>query len=97
MSQIHLIATIEVRPDVLPVAAALLLEYGDVVRAESGNLHFEAFRDRDSGAMVVVERYASQEAFEAHLADPANAAFNAKLAEILGGGGSTLQMLEPLA
>ena len=97
MPQIDLIATIEVRPDVLGVAAALLLEYGDAVRDEPGNLRFEAFRDRDSGAMVVVERYASEEAFEAHLADPANAEFNAKLTAILGGGGSTLQMLEPIA
>jgi quinol monooxygenase YgiN len=97
MSQIDLVATIEVRPDVLGVAAALLLEYGDAVRDEPGNLRFEAFRDRASGAMVVVERYASEEAFEAHLADPANAEFNAKLTAILGGGGSTLQMLEPLA
>ena len=75
----------------------MLLEYGDAVRDEPGNLRFEASRDRDSGAMVVVERYASEEAFEAHLADPANAEFNAKLTAILGGGGSTLQMLEPLA
>jgi len=97
MPQIDLIATIGVRPDVLGVAAALLLEYGDAVRDEPGNLRFEAFRDSDSGAMVVVERYASEEAFEAHLADPANAEFNAKLTAILGGGGSTLQMLEPLA
>jgi quinol monooxygenase YgiN len=97
MPQIDLIATIEVRPDVLGVAAALLLEYGEAVRDEPGNLRFEAFRDRDCGAMVVVERYASEEAFEAHLADPANAEFNAKLTAILGGGGSTLQMLEPVA
>jgi quinol monooxygenase YgiN len=97
MRQIDLIATIDVRPDVLPVAAALLLEYGDAVREESGNLRFEAFHDPDNGALVVVERYASQEAFEAHLAHPANAEFNARLAAILGGGGSTLRMLEPLA
>ena len=96
MSQIDLIATIEVQPDVLPVAAALLLEYGDTVREESGNLRFEAFHDRDNGSFVVVERYASTEAFEAHLAHPANAEFNAKLAAILGGGGSTLRMLDPL-
>ena len=96
MPQIDLIATIEVREDLLQEAAALLLDYGQGVRAEPGNLRFEAYQDRDSGAMVVVESYASQEAFEAHLADPANAVFNAKLAEILGGGGSTLQMLEPL-
>jgi quinol monooxygenase YgiN len=47
--------------------------------------------------MIVVERYVSAEAFAAHLADPANAEFNAKLGEILGGGGSTLQLLDPLA
>jgi quinol monooxygenase YgiN len=97
MPQIDLIATIEVREDLLPEASALLLDYGQGVRAEPGNLRFEAYQDRDSGAVVVVERYASAEGFEAHLANPANAAFNAKLAAILGGGGSTLQMLEPLA
>lgn len=93
---IDLIATIEARPEVLPAAAALLIEYGAIVSAEPGNLRFEAYRDRESGSMVVVERYASVEAFEVHLANPANAAFNARLAGILGGGGSTLQMLDPL-
>ncbi len=96
MRQIDLIATIDVPPEVLPVAAALLLQYGDAVREEPGNLRFEAFHDRDKGSLVVVERYASRDAFEAHLANPANAEFNAKLTAILGGGGSTLQMLEPL-
>jgi quinol monooxygenase YgiN len=96
VSPIDLIATIEVRPEVLPAAAALLLEYGEIVGAEPGNLRFEAYRDRDSGSIVVVERYASADAFEAHLANPANAEFNTKLAGILGGGGSTLQMLDPL-
>ena len=96
MAPIDLIATIEVRPEVLPAAAALLLEYGEIVGAEPGNLRFEAYRDRHSGSMVVVERYASSEAFEAHLANPANAEFNARLAGILGGGGSTLQFLDPL-
>jgi quinol monooxygenase YgiN len=96
MPQIDLIATIEVPEEVLPAAAALLLEYGDVVRTEPGNLRFEAYRDADTGAMVVVERYASDEAFEAHLAHPANAEFNGRLADLLGGAGSSLQLLEPL-
>ena len=96
-SPIDLIATIDVSPELLPTAAALLLDYGKLVSAEPGNLRFEAYRDRESGAMVVVERYASAEAFEAHLSNPANAEFNTKLAGILGGGGSTLQMLDPLA
>jgi len=95
-SPIDLIATIDVSPELLPVAAALLLDYGKAVRAEPGNVRFEAYRDRDSGSMVIIERYASPEAFEAHLANPGNAEFNARLASILGGGGSTLQMLDPL-
>lgn len=96
MSEVDLIATIPVLPEMLPAAAALLLEYGQVVRTEPGNARFEAYRDHDTGSMIVVERYVSTEAFEAHLAHPANAEFNAKLAVILGGGGSTLQMLDPL-
>jgi quinol monooxygenase YgiN len=97
MSQIDLIATIPVGADALPSAAALLLEYGHLVRSEPGNRRFEAYLDRESSSMIVVERYVSAEAFEDHLANPANAEFNAKLGEILGGGGSTLQMLEELA
>ncbi len=96
MPRIDLIATIPVPPDVLPAASALLLEYGEVVRAEPGNERFEAYLDQGNGAMVVVERYVDADAFEAHLANPANAVFNAKLAQLLGGGGSSLQMLAPL-
>lgn len=96
MPRIDLIATIPVPPDVLPAASALLLEYAEVVRAEPGNQRFEAYFDQGDGAMIVVERYADADAFEAHLANPANATFNAKLAQLLDGGGSTLQMLEPL-
>lgn len=96
MPRIDLIATIPVPPDVLPAASALLLEYAEVVRAEPGNQRFEAYLDQGSGAMIVVERYADADAFEAHLTNPANATFNAKLAQLLDGGGSTLQMLEPL-
>lgn len=97
MPQIDLIATIPVPADRLAAASALLLEYGELVRTEPGNLRFEAYLDRDSGAMVVVERYRDAAAFDAHLGNPANATFNAKLADVLDGGGSTLQMLEPLA
>ncbi len=96
MPQIDLIATIEVAPDKLPAASALLLAYGAQVRTEPGNLRFEAYRDQASGAMVVVERYADAAAFQAHLAHPANAEFNARLGEVLGGGGSTLQLLDVL-
>lgn len=94
--RVDLIATIPVRPDLVPAAAALLLEYGQVVRSEPGNARFEAYLDREADSIIVVERYVSAGAFEAHLAHPANTEFNAKLAAVLGGGGSSLQMLEPL-
>jgi quinol monooxygenase YgiN len=97
MPQIDLIATIPVPPDALPAASALLLAYGELVRAEPGNQRFEAYLDQGTGAMIVVERYADADAFDAHLTNPANAEFNAELAEVLGGGGSTLQLLTPLA
>ena len=96
MPQIDLIATIPVPEDRLAAASALLLEYGELVRAEPGNLRFEAYLDRDSGAMIVVERYADADAFDAHLTNPANAEFNGKLAVVLEGGGSSLQMLDLL-
>lgn len=96
MPQIDLIATIEVPPDRLAAASQLLVEYGEVVRAEPGNLRFETYTDADTGALVVVERYADAAAFQAHLTDPANATFNGRLGEVLGGGGSTLRMLELL-
>ncbi len=97
MSEINLIATIPVPAEALATASALLRAYGEVVRAEPGNLRFEAYVEPDTGALVVVERYADADAFQAHLSDPANAEFNGRLADVLGGGGSSLQMLEPLA
>ncbi|MCB0910120.1 MAG: antibiotic biosynthesis monooxygenase [Propionibacteriaceae bacterium] len=97
MSQIDLIATISVPEDRLSAASALLLAYGEVVRAEPGNHRFEVYVDHQASALVVIERYADADAFDAHLANPANAEFNSNLAEVLGGGGSTLQMLDFLA
>ncbi len=97
MSQIDLIATIPVPDEKLAVASALLLAYGEVVRAEPGNRRFEVYVDRQGSALVVLERYADADAFDAHLTNPANADFNGKLAEVLGGGGSSLQMLDALA
>lgn len=96
MPAVDLIATIPVPPELLPQASAMLLAYGELVRAEPGNLRFEAYLETSASALIVVERYADQTAFDAHLSDPANADFNARLGELLGGGGSSLQMLEQL-
>jgi quinol monooxygenase YgiN len=51
--------------------AALLGRHAEASRAEPGNLDFVALRSSgDPDAFVLYERYASQEAFEAHQASP---------------------------
>lgn len=73
----------------------MLEEYGEVVRAEPGNQRFEVYTSAAEGrSVVVLERYASQAAFKAHLADPANAQFNDVLSELLGGVTSSLELLQ---
>lgn len=96
MPEVNLIATIPVPPDLLAQASEMLLAYGDLVRSEPGNLRFEAYLERATGSMIVIERYADQAAFDAHLSDPANADFNTRLGELLAGGGSSLQLLQQL-
>ena len=96
MSEVDLIATIPVADEVRDRVTRLLSEYGRSVRQEPGNLRFEAYLDAEAGALVVVERYRDAAAFADHLSRPQNAAFNAELAQITGGGGSRLQMLKLL-
>jgi quinol monooxygenase YgiN len=51
--------------------AALLARHTAATRAEPGNLDFVALRGtEDPDSFVLYERYASQEAFEAHQASP---------------------------
>ncbi|MBA3021537.1 putative quinol monooxygenase [Propionicimonas sp.] len=95
MSEVNLIATMIVAAEVRTQISQLLGDYGRQVRTEPGNLRFESYLDRDRGALVVVERYRDEAAFNDHLARPENAVFNARLGEI-SGGESVLQMLEAL-
>ncbi len=94
MSAIDLIATIPVGSDTFATARDMLLAYGRLVSAEPGNERFEVYSDAAASALIVVERYSSQQAFDAHLADPANADFNGRLGALLDGGGSSLQLLD---
>ncbi|MCA0294826.1 MAG: antibiotic biosynthesis monooxygenase [Actinobacteria bacterium] len=96
MTQVNLIATIPTPPEKNEAVTALLVEYQEVVVAEPGNLRFELYRDPAGTSVIVVERYASDEAFQAHCSTEANATLNARLAEVLDGGGSALQMLEAI-
>ncbi|MDT0684595.1 antibiotic biosynthesis monooxygenase [Roseicyclus sp. F158] len=65
---------------------ALVEDLACNVRAEPGNIRFEAFAE-DGGAMVMLEEYRDDTAFEAHLGMPHTRQFNAALKEVAAGGG----------
>ncbi|MEJ1090380.1 putative quinol monooxygenase [Microbacterium istanbulense] len=64
--------------------AALLAEFAEGVRAEPGNVVFDATRlVDDPDRFFVYEVYRDEEAFQAHLAAPAGVPFNAALQELI--------------
>ncbi len=76
----------------------LIADFAQTVRAEPGNICFDAHTLESEPAKVFVyELYRDQAAFEAHLAAPAGAAFNQLLAHLVEGGGSRLTMLSPVS
>jgi len=67
------------------------------VRSEPGNILFEpsTLRARP-GEFFVYEVYRDEAAFEAHISAPYGAVFNAALADLVVGGGSSLTWLTAL-
>lgn len=94
--QIDLIATIPALDETVDAVERHLLEYAPIVRSEPGNLRFETYRDESAPALLVIERYESQEAFKAHLDSQENAEFNRVLQALLQGVGSRLTMLRAI-
>ncbi|HEX3679683.1 MAG TPA: putative quinol monooxygenase [Galbitalea sp.] len=77
--------------------ADLVRELAELVRRERGNLVFAASRKRSNPAeFFVYEEYQDAEAFTAHATAEYGARFNAKLADLVVGGGSELTFLTPL-
>ncbi|MFT4285547.1 MAG: antibiotic biosynthesis monooxygenase [Protaetiibacter sp.] len=75
---------------------AALAEYAGHVRASAGTVAFEVYDDLDDPTSAVVwEVYRDADAFQAHLDDPANAVFNARLAGLTDGASSTVARLAP--
>lgn len=74
----------------------LVTELARNVRAEPGNLRFEAMTEAD-GAVVMIEQYRDDAAFEAHLSQPHTQQFNAALEQIAKGGGSSVTELSGFA
>ncbi|WP_115727512.1 putative quinol monooxygenase [Actinomyces culturomici] len=65
------------------------------VHTEPGNVAFEPHREVDNpNAFVVFEKYRDEDAFQAHLAMPYGAVFNARLNEIIEEPESQLTFLD---
>ncbi|MGB3730382.1 putative quinol monooxygenase [Microbacterium sp.] len=91
----HLYAEFRAVPGAGDAVASLVAGYRRVVRAEAGNVRFDAHRVRDEQErFFVYEEYADEAAFARHLSSATNAAFNAALSPLVVGGGSTLTWLD---
>jgi quinol monooxygenase YgiN len=77
--------------------AELVRELSELVHREPGNLVFAASQKRGNPAeFFVYEEYQDAEAFRAHASAEYGASFNARLADLVVGGGSQLTFLVPL-
>ena len=91
---VTLIATFRAQQGHDSTVLSLISAYGDLVRAEPGNIFFDIYTDRDdSQAFVIIERYENHEAFQQHLDGAAGAEFNSQLGPLIEGDGSKLQFL----
>lgn len=87
-------ATFTARPGDAERVAALLREFAEVVRAEPGNVVFDATRLVDEpDRFFVYEEYRDEAAFQAHLAAPAGGPFNAALQQLIVEPSSQLTFL----
>ena len=79
-----------------PEVERLITDLADEVRQEPGNQEFTVYQEAaDPCRFFVLERYADRAAFEAHLAAPYGATFNAALRDLIVEDGSQLTFLQP--
>jgi quinol monooxygenase YgiN len=78
--------------------AALVEKLVSDVRAEPGNVRFDAWVRRDAPReYVVLEIYSDQASFESHLKSAHCVEFNERLGTLVVGGGSKLTWLSPVS
>ena len=93
-----LYAEFTARPERLADVVRLITQLAEDVRGEPGNLEFTVYqRAEDPCRFFVFERYADRAAFEAHLAAPYGATFNAALGDLIVESGSQLSFLHTTA
>ncbi|WP_329449598.1 antibiotic biosynthesis monooxygenase [Streptomyces sp. NBC_01724] len=92
-----LLAEFTVHPGSEEHVAELVKEYSQHVRKEPGNLAFEVYtKESDPLAFWIFEAYEDEAAFQAHLAAPYGAPFNAELQPLITEKESVLTFLSPL-
>lgn len=90
-------ATFTARPGAADRVADILRDFAEIVRAEEGNVVFDASRlVDDPDRFFVYEVYRDQAAFEAHLSAPAGGPFNAELQQLIVEPTSQLTFLRRL-
>ena len=93
-----LLAEFTVQPGAEARVAEMVRELAAQVREEPGNLRFEVYtRADDARAYWIHEVYRDEEAFQAHLAAPYGAPFNAELKDLIEEDGSVLTFLTEVA
>jgi len=93
-----LYAEFTARPERLDEVERLITRLAEDVRQEPGNQEFTVYqRAEDPCRFLVFERYVDRAAFEAHLAAPYGAAFNAALSDLIAESGSQLSFLNTTA
>ncbi|CAN5579580.1 putative quinol monooxygenase [soil metagenome] len=93
---VSLLAEFTALPGTRSEVAALVARLVDDVRAEPGNMVFDAWVQTDEpDRWLVVEMYRDKQAFEAHLAAPHCHAFNRAIVGLVHGDGSQLTWLSP--
>jgi len=96
-NHVILYATFTARAGHAATVAALLADYAQTVCTEPGNVLFEATFHADlSEAFFVYEEYIDDAAFQAHLAAPYGAAFNAALKPLIVESQPRLVFLKPI-
>ena len=91
-----LYAEFTARPGSVAEVQRLITGLAADVHREPGNPEFTVYqRAEDPCRVFVFERYADRAAFEAHLAAPYGAVFNAALGEHIVESGSQLSFLHP--
>ena len=86
MEGVHAVASIPVGSGHVDSARSLLAQLAKNARQEEGNLQFDVCESASvPGTFIAIERWATQEAFDAHLQSPSLGAVMGELGPLLTG------------